>query len=150
MAIAPLLLIWMGYGLGPKILIATLTCFFPIVIGLKKGLDLTDQQLIDTMRSIGSSRWQILTKIQFPFSLPHFFSGLKVGISLAAVGAIIAEFVNATKGLGYFINYSAAFIDTPKVFAGIFLTVFIGILLYVIIALLEKKIVFWEKERIFS
>jgi len=149
-ALAPLFLIWMGYGISPKILIAALVCFFPIIINFSKGLNLVNQNLIDIMRSMGSTKKEILFKVQIPFSLPYLFSGLRVGIALAAVGAIVGEFVAATKGLGYLISYHATLINTPLVFAAIFMTTLLGIFLYMIIVFIERKVVFWEKERVFN
>lgn len=149
-ALAPLFLIWMGYGLSPKIIITALVCFFPIVISLKKGLDSVGQNLIDIMRSMGRPKWEIMCKIQLPSALPHLFSGLRIGIAFAAVGAVAAEFVVAKQGLGYQVSHAATVVNTPLVFAALFLIALLGMFFYFIIILLEKKIVFWERKNIFG
>jgi len=145
-ALVPLFLIWMGYGITPKIIIAAFVCFFPIALELKKGVDSVSQELLDTMKSIGASKKKILFKLQFPHALPYLFSGLKIGIALATVGAIVGEFVSANKGLGYQIAYSATLLDTSMVFAAIFMVILIGLLFYLLVVLAEKKVIFWKQE----
>lgn len=145
-ALAPLFLIWMGYGISSKIIIAALICFFPIALELKKGIDTVNPDLIDVMKSIGASKKDILLKLQFPHALPYLFSGLKIGIALATIGAIVGEYVSANKGLGYQIAYSATLLNTSMLFAAIFLVVIIGLVFYSTIVLIEKKVVYWKQE----
>lgn len=149
-ALAPLFLIWLGYGLAPKIIITALVCLFPIAVNFKKGIDSVDQQFIDILRSNGATKTQILAKIMLPSSLPFLFSGLKIGMALAVVGAIVGEYVGSIKGIGYLLEYYATMIDTPRLFAALFMIVAIGLALYLLIAMLEKKIIFWQKEPIFE
>lgn len=143
-ALAPLFLIWMGYGLTSKVVIASFFCFFPITLELKKGIDSVNPNLIDIMKSIGASKKDILLKLQLPHALPYFFSGLKIGIALATIGVIVGEYVSANKGLGYQIFYSAALLDTPMVFAAIFFVIVIGLSFYGIISFAERKVVYWK------
>src|SRR5690606_38718117 len=102
-AIAPLLLIWFGYGLLPKILVAFLVAFFPIVVNTASGLAAVQPELIDLGRSLEASRWQTFWKFRMPTALPDLFSGMKVAVTLAVIGAVIGEFVGGNKGLGYLI-----------------------------------------------
>lgn len=149
-ALAPLFLIWLGYGLIPKIIITALVCLFPIAINFKKGIDSVDQQFIDILRSVGATKTQILKEILLPSSIPLLFSGLKIGMALAVVGAITGEYVGATKGAGYLLEYYATMVDTPELFSALFMIIIIGLALYLLIVFLEKKIIFWQKKSIFE
>jgi NitT/TauT family transport system permease protein len=137
-ALAPLFLIWFGYGLLPKILITALISFFPIIVNTVKGLKSIDAELIDLMYSLSATKIQILTKIRIPSSLPYLFAGLKIGITLAVVGAVVGEFVGASKGLGYVIMLSNANLETSLVFASIVILSIIGIVLFLLINLIES------------
>ena len=106
-AIAPLFLVWFGFGVLPKILVAFLICFFPIVLDTAIGLRSVPPEMLDLVRSMGANRANILLKIRLPASLPYLFSGLKIAITLAVAGAIVGEFVGADKGLGYLLQSDA-------------------------------------------
>ncbi|MBI3334941.1 MAG: ABC transporter permease, partial [Candidatus Portnoybacteria bacterium] len=128
-AIAPLLLIWVGYGLTSKIIVVALISFYPIAVNTIDGLKAINADMVAMMRSLGASRWQIFTKLQIPTSLPYMFSGIKVGISISVIGAIIGEWVGASGGLGYLIKYSQPLFLTSRVFAAIVVLSVMGVVL---------------------
>src|SRR3972149_2263330 len=107
-AIAPLLILWFGYGILPKVVLVAILAFFPVTVDGILGLRSIEAPLIDLLRSVSASRWQILWKVQMPHALPHIFAGLRVGSTFAVIGAILAEWVGANAGLGYLIMSSAA------------------------------------------
>ena len=129
-AIAPLLLIWFGYGLFPKILVAFLVAFFPIVVNGASGLASVQPELMDLGCSLQASRWQTFWKFRVPTALPELFSGMKIAVTLAIIGAIIGEFVGGNRGLGYLIIVANQELDTALAFAAIFLLSVAGIILY--------------------
>lgn len=142
-AIAPLLLIWVGYGLTSKIIIVALTSFYPIAVNTIDGLKSINPDMVAMMRSLGASRWQIFTKLQIPTSLPYMFSGIKVGISLSVIGAVIGEWVGANGGLGYLITYSQPLFLTSRVFAAIFVLSVMGVGLFALAGLVERIMLPW-------
>ncbi|MHB8984106.1 MAG: ABC transporter permease [Carboxydocellales bacterium] len=101
-AIYPLLIVWFGYGITPKILVVALVCFFPIVVNLMDGYEGADQDLAQWMQVMGASKWQVLWKLRMPAALPNFFSGLKVAATYSIMGAVIGEWMGASKGLGVY------------------------------------------------
>ena len=131
-AIAPLLLIWVGYGLTPKVIIVALICFYPIAVNTVDGLKSIDPDMISMFRTLGASRFQVFTKLQVPNSLPFMFSGIKIGISVSVIAAVIGEWVGGSEGLGYLITYSQPLFLTARVFAAIFLLSVMGIILFVL------------------
>jgi NitT/TauT family transport system permease protein len=137
-AFAPLFLIWFGFGLTPKVVIAALIAFFPIVINTAKGLTSVDSELLQYMDSLGASVWEKFSKISLPWAMPYFFAALKISITLAIVGAVVGEFVAAGEGLGYVINASNISLDTELMFAAIICMSLLGIALYLVILLLER------------
>jgi NitT/TauT family transport system permease protein len=132
-ALAPLFMVWLGFGLAPKILMTFMIAFFPIVIGAVIGLVTIESELIYVARSMGASNWQLFWKIRLRHALPSLFGGLKVAITLAVVGAIVAEFVGADKGLGYIIQVANGHLDTPLLLAAVVVISVIGIALYLIV-----------------
>jgi NitT/TauT family transport system permease protein len=144
-AIAPLLVVWMGYGAEPKILIAALIAFFPVVMDHAYGLRSVPKELLDLGNSLGAGGWRLFLKIRLPHSLPALFSGLKVASSLAVIGAVVGEFVGATSGLGYQITLAGFRIDTPLLLSCLVLLVIIGVALYGVIALLERLVIPWAR-----
>ena len=143
-AIAPLLLIWFGYGLVPKVLIAFLVAFFPIVVNGASGLASVQPELLELGNSLEASRWQTFWKFKIPTALPEVFSGMKIAVTLAIIGAIIGEFVGGNRGLGYLIIVANQELDTALAFASIFLLSLMGILLYGLIELAERLIIPWH------
>jgi NitT/TauT family transport system permease protein len=142
-AIAPLLLIWVGYGATSKVLIAFLIGYFPIVVSMITGLRLVESDLLDLARSFRATKWQILSKIRFPNSLPFLFNGLQISITLAVIGAIVGEFVGGSKGLGYLIIVSNYELNTPLMFTSLFLLSIIGLSLFGLIVKLQKIMIPW-------
>jgi NitT/TauT family transport system permease protein len=141
--IAPLFIIWFGYGYAPKIIIVTLICFFPITISLLQGLIAVDKELIDLLRSMGASKFQIYKFVKIPSAMPGFFSGLKIAATYSIMGATIGEWVGGKSGLGvYMIRAKQAF-ETDRVFAAIIIIVILSILLLKLIEFVEKKNMPW-------
>lgn len=145
-AIAPLLVIWMGFGIGPKIAMVVLICFFPIVISTATGLKSTPAELVELARSLSASSVQEFVKFRFPAALPYVFVGLKVAIALAVIGAVVGEFVGATEGLGYVIIASGQNANTTLAFAAIVLLSVMSIVLFYALVLLERLVVPWSEE----
>ena len=146
-AIAPILILWMGFGPGPKILVAFLLCVFPIVIATATGLKATPAELVDLARSLCASEWQTFRRFRFPSALPEIFIGLKVAISLAVIGAVIGEFVGASEGLGWVIVNSGANVNTSLAFAAMAILAFVSVVLFYAIALVERLVVPWARHR---
>ena len=142
-AIAPLLLIWVGYGIAPKIIVVALISFFPISVNTVDGLRSVDPDMVNMMRTLGASRWQIFTKLQVPSALPQMFSGIKIGIAVSVIGAVIGEWVGASSGLGYLITYSQPLFLTARVFAAIVVLSALGIGLFVLATLVERIVLPW-------
>ena len=142
-AIAPLLLIWVGYGITPKVIIVALISFYPIAVNTVDGLKSIDPDLVSMMRTLGASRWQVFTKLQIPASLPSMFSGIKIGISVSVIAAVIGEWVGASAGLGYLITYSQPLFLTSRVFAAIVVLSAMGISLFVLASLAERLLLPW-------
>jgi len=144
-AIAPLLVIWFGTGLLPKVIITILICFFPTAVNLIQGIRSTEPNAIDLVRIVTKSRNTIFAKVQFPASLPYFFAGLKISMVAAVIGAIVGEWIGATEGLGYLILYGSQSMRTDLCFVGVVVTVFLAMLLYAAVGLAER-IFSWRVE----
>ena len=145
-AVAPLLVLWLGFGVWPKIVVAFLISFFPIVIDTVVGLKNTQVEMIYLVKSMGASRTQTFLKISLPNALPNIFGAMKVASTLAVVGAVIGEFVAADKGLGYLLIVANGYLDTTTMFAGIVALSVLGIIFFFIIEFLERILVPWRKE----
>lgn len=143
-AIAPLFLVWFGVGATPKILVAFLISFFPIVIDAAVGLRSMSPEMGDLARSMGASRMQIFTQFRLPTSLPYLFSGLKVAATLAIAGTVVGEFVGADKGLGYLLLVTNSNMQTALMFATILALTIIGFVFYYIVELLESFLIPWH------
>ena len=146
-AIAPILILWMGFGAGPKILVSFLLCVFPIVIATATGLKQTPVELVELARSLCASQWQTFRRFRFPSALPEIFIGLKVAISLAVIGAVIGEFVGASEGLGWVIVNSGANVNTALAFAAMAILAVVSVVLFYAIALVERLAVPWARHR---
>lgn len=144
-AIAPLLLIWVGYGEPPKIIVAFLVCFFPIVVSTTQGLDAVPQDWLDLARSLSATPRQILFKIRFPSAMPYMFVGFKVAMTLAVMGAVIGEFVGSERGLGYLILISSSQAETALAFGAMLLLAVLSVSLYFIVELVERLVIPWAK-----
>lgn len=145
-ALAPLLVIWFGYGPTSKILVAALISFFPIVVSAAAGLNSLDGDAITLMRSFPATRTQVFIRARIPNALPQFFSGLRVAAPLAVVGAVVGEWVSADAGLGYLIIRANATLSTEIVFGSITLLSLAGILLFSLVALVEWFALPWQRK----
>ena len=145
-ALAPLLVVWLGFGPKPKIVMVVLICFFPIVVATMAGLTSTPVELSELGRSLSASWWQMFVKVRMRWALPQVFVGLKVAISLAVVGAIVAEIANPGQGLGSVIVLSGSSADTPLAFASITLLALISVVLFYAIVGLERVLLPWARE----
>jgi NitT/TauT family transport system permease protein len=145
-AIAPLLVVWLGFGTKPKIVMVVLICFFPIVVSTMAGLNSTPSEFSELGRSMSVSWWQMFVKVRLRWALPQMFVGLKVAITLAVVGAIVAEIANPGVGLGSVIVLSGSSADTPMAFACIALLAVISVALFYTISALERLTVPWARE----
>lgn len=142
-AVVPVLVIWFGIGTIPAIVTAFVISFFPIVVNVATGLATIEPEMQDVMRVLGARKWQILVKIGIPRSMPYFFASLKVAITLAFIGSVIAETVAANSGIGYLMMAASSRFDVPLVFAGLLVIAVMGIVMYEFFAYLERRVTFW-------
>ena len=145
-ALAPLLLIWLGFDIWSKVVIVTLFCFFPIAIATADGFSRIDPELTNLFKSMRASRLDTIRLLKFPSALPAFFSGLKIAVTYSITGAMVGEYVGAEKGLGVFIQTSANAYAITLVFATIFVTSFLSLLLFALVTLFERFFVPWNKQ----
>ena len=143
-AIAPLFIIWFGFGFTPKLLLVFLLSFFPVVVASIAGFKSADRDVMDFARTTGASGLRLFLKISLPQALPHIFTGLKVGAALAATAAVVAEFVASDKGLGYLLLQYNGQLDTPMVFAIIVLLSLIGLAVYYAVEIVERIAIPWH------
>ena len=144
-AIAPIILLWFGYGILTNVLIAFLVSFFPVVINTAAGLNEVEEDMLDLVGYLHASKWQVFTKIQFPNSLPYIFTGLKICSTMCVVGAIVGEFIASDRGLGYIIINSQFTMDTPPIFASLILVSLIGFVLFGLVSVFEKILMPWQR-----
>jgi NitT/TauT family transport system permease protein len=143
-AIAPLFIIWFGFGFAPKLLLVFLLSFFPIVVSSIVGFKSVDPDVMDFARTTGAGGWRLFLKIRLPQALPHIFTGLKVGAALSATAAVVAEFVASDKGLGYLLLQYNGQLETPMVFAIIVLLSLIGLAVYYAVEIIERLAIPWH------
>lgn len=144
-AIAPLLVIWFGPGLSSKVLICALIVFFPVLVNTIVGVRSVPEDLRDLMRSLHATRWQTLKDLELPAALPVIFGGLKIGATLSVIGAVVGEFVGAKSGLGFLVNVGRGIYDTALVFVSVFTLIFLAMILYGLVSLLEKRLLWWQQ-----
>ncbi len=140
-ALGPLFIVWFSFGIRSNIIIAFSICFFPILLNTARGLREVEPELIELVRSIRASKWQVFTKIQLPGSLPYVFSGMKVGAILAVAGAIVGEFIASDRGLGFLMIQVQATLDTAGMFMSVMLISLVGVSLYLMVLALERTFV---------
>ncbi|WP_438432846.1 ABC transporter permease [Gorillibacterium sp. sgz500922] len=140
-ALAPLLVIWFGFGLLPKLILITLVCFFPVSVALLGGLARTDETMMDYFRMSGATKRQIFFKLEFPHALPALFSGLKLSAAYSVMGAVVSEWMGAQKGIGVFMMNAKATYRSDRMFVAIFVVVFISMAMFGLISLMEKGLV---------
>ncbi|ESR00464.1 ABC transporter permease [Stutzerimonas chloritidismutans AW-1] len=143
-AVAPIIVVVMGAGDLPRVFITFLIAFFPIVVSCVTGLLATPEELVELSRSLGASKAREYRNIRLPYAIPHLFSALRISITLAVIGAVVAEFVAAEKGLGYFINFSTSMFQVPQAFAALMMLVVISLVLFHLIGLLQKAFFPWS------
>ncbi|MGQ9674476.1 MAG: ABC transporter permease [Chloroflexota bacterium] len=142
-AIAPLLIVWFGFGVLPKVIIVALVCFFPIAVNTADGLRSVDPDLVSLLRSMGANRRQVFLKARLPASLPLFFSGLKIAVTYAVIGAVIGEWVGASRGLGIFMLRSQHSYLVDQVFAAIMIVSLLSITMFLAVTTLERALLPW-------
>jgi len=142
-AIAPILIVWLGFGIGPKLVIIALVCFFPVTVNSLDGLRGTDPALVRMIRTLDAGRWQILRRVEAPSSLPLFFSGAKVAAAIAVIGAVFGEWVGADEGLGHLILISQGQLLTARVFAAVAVLSAMALALYGLLALAQRRFAWW-------
>ena len=143
-AIAPILVVWLGFGLLPKIAISFLIAFFPIVVSTVTGLKSVELEMIDLVKSMGAGTTKIMLRVRAPAALPHMFAGFKVAICLSVVGAIVGEFVGSDHGLGYLLLTATGTLDGPLVWSALIILIAIGVTLYMIVAKIERMTIRWH------
>ncbi len=142
--IAPVLVVWFGYGIGPKLAIIALICFFPIAVNTLDGLRSVDEDKVKMMRTLSASRWQIFTRVEAPTALPYAFSGAKIAVAVSVIGAVFGEWAGSEKGLGHLMLQDNAQLMTDRLFAAMFVLSAIAIVLFGLIGLLERRILRWR------
>jgi NitT/TauT family transport system permease protein len=142
-ALAPIILVWLGTGIESKLAIVWLVAFFPIIVDTTAGLQSTPKEFVELANSLRASPVQMFMKVQFPAALPFVLTGAKVAITLAVIGAVIGEFVGSSEGLGFLLLSATSQLDTPLAFAALFALSFLGVLVYLMVELVEHLVAPW-------
>jgi len=143
-AVAPLLILWFGLGIGPKVIVTALIAFFPMVVNIVDGLRATDQDLVRLFRTLQAKEAQIFFKLRLPAALPFVFSGLKIGVVVSTIGAVFGEWVSSTAGLGYYMFIANSQLNLEKLFAALFWLAALGLGLFGLVSLFERRILRWR------
>jgi ABC-type nitrate/sulfonate/bicarbonate transport system permease component len=144
--LAPIFVLAFDYGIGPKLAIVALICFFPITVNVLDGLRSVEPELLKLMRSLGASRLQSLRKVELPSALPYFFSGLRVAATVSVIGAVFGEWAGADEGLGRLVLLGNSQLQTPRVYAGIVILTLMAVALFVIATLAERLVCPWNRK----
>ena len=142
-AIAPILVVWFGFGIGPKLAIIALICFFPVTVNTLDGLRAVDPAQVKMMRTLDAGRWRILRRVEAPSALPYFLSGAKIAAAVAVIGAVFGEWSGADEGLGHLILVSQGQLQTARVFAAVFVLSLMAIALVAILTLVQRRYAWW-------
>ncbi len=142
--ISPILLVWLGFGIGPKIVVVALICFFPITVNVLDGLRSTAPDAIKLMRSLDASRWQVFRRVEAPTALPGFFTGAKIAAVLAPIGAVFGEWVGSSAGLGHLILTDNAQLEVAREFAAVLVLSAIALIMIGLLTLIERRVVTWR------
>jgi putative hydroxymethylpyrimidine transport system permease protein len=145
--VAPILVVWLGFGIGPKLAIIALICFFPITVNTLDGLSSTDPDLTKMMRTLDASRLRTLRGVEAPTALPYFFSGAKIAVAVAVIGAVFGEWAGSSSGLGHLIQQASAQLQTARTFAAVVVLSALAIALFGLLALLERRVAWWGPAR---
>ena len=141
--IAPILVVWLGFGIGPKLVIIALICFFPITVNTLDGLRSVDPDLLKMMRTLDASRLQTFRRVEGPSALPYFFSGAKIAVAVAVIGAVFGEWAGSSSGLGHLIQQASAQLQTARTFAAVVVLSALAIVLFGLLALIERRVAWW-------
>lgn len=144
--IAPVLTVWFGYGIAPKLAIIALICFFPITVNTLDGLTAVDPAHRKLMRTLHASRWQTFRRVEAPAALPYFFTGAKIAVAVAVIGAVFGEFAGSDSGLGHLMQLSSGQLQTARTFAAMAVLSAFAITLFAVVALLERKLAWWGEQ----
>jgi NitT/TauT family transport system permease protein len=145
-ALAPLLIVWFGFGLMSKVMVCALTIFFPVLINTIIGLRSVEEDLMDLMRSLQASRWQVFRYLEVPAALPVVMGGLKIGVTLSVIGAVVGEFAQSDRGLGFLVNLAnRGLFDTPLMFVSLFVLMTIALVLYGLVSVSEALLLRWKR-----
>lgn len=147
-AVAPLLVIWFGFGMTPKVIVAALICFFPVVVNTVLGLRSPNPDMIALMYTYSASEWDILKKIRLPTALPFLLSSLRIAAPTSVIGAIVGEMVGSDIGLGYLLLLAKGYLDTELLFICILLSAGLGLLFFTVVSSLEKKLLQWHESQL--
>lgn len=142
-AIAPLVVLWLGFGELAKIAIVAIVCFFPIMINTVQGLKVRDRDHYELMRSLGANRWQLFYHMRLPHAVPYIFAGVHIGVIFALIGTVVAEFVGTDAGIGYAMLQAKSQFDVAGVYACLILLMTLGLILHFVTAYIEKRVSFW-------
>jgi NitT/TauT family transport system permease protein len=145
-ALAPLIIIWFGFGASAKIVIVATSCFFPVLINALQGLKIRERDRYELLRSLGATKWQMFVHLRLPDALPYIFAGLHVGAIFALIGTVVAEFVGSGQGIGYAMLAAKAQFDVPGVYACLVILMALGIALHWIMAFIEHRVAFWVED----
>ena len=145
--IAPLLVAWLGYDIAPKLAIIALICFFPVVVSALDGLSRVDPDLLKLMRTLDASRWQSFRRVEAPSALPAVFSGAKVAVTVAVIGAVLAEQAGSSEGLGHLMLQAIPQLETARAYAAVVLLALLAIALFAVLTLIERRAVPWATQR---
>jgi NitT/TauT family transport system permease protein/putative hydroxymethylpyrimidine transport system permease protein len=144
LVIAPILVVWFGFGIGPKLVVVALLCFFPIAVATADGLRSVDPEATKMMRTLDASRWQVLWRVEAPTALPYLFSGARIAAAFAPIGAVFGEWVGADSGLGHLILLDNGQLETARLFAAATVLAAIALALFGLLAFAERRIVTWR------
>jgi putative hydroxymethylpyrimidine transport system permease protein len=143
-AVAPILVIWFGFGIGPKLAIIALICFFPITVNTLDGLRSVDPDAVKMMRTLDAGRWAIFKRVEAPTALPFAFSGAKIAVAVAVIGAVFGEWSGSSSGLGWLMQRANNELQTPRLFAAIVVLSAMAIILFGLLTLIERRVVRWR------
>jgi len=143
--VAPILVVWVGFGIGPKLAIIALICFFPITVNALDGLRAVDPQLLKLMRTLDAGRWQTFRHVEAPTALPYAFSGAKIAVAVAVIGAVFGEWAGSDSGLGHLMLQASAQLLTPLLFAAVVVLSLFAIILFALLSAAERRIAWWGR-----
>ena len=146
-AVVPIFVLWFGSGTIPAVLTAMTTCLFPIVVNVATGLATTEPEMEDVLKALGATRWQVLWNVGLPRTMPYFFASLKIAVTLAFVGTVLSETVASNRGIGTVMMMASASFDVPLAFAGLFALALLGVMLYGVFALVERRVCGWANRK---